>query len=202
MRRTAAVLASLLIAAPLAAVAGEARTVFACSCAELTLDEALQGSDVAFVGSLVEINRPEVMLSSTDESRFIFEVDGVYKGEVHERQSIVTVSSGASCGLELRSGRALVFATREGWDVTPDEGEYAANLCNGTRALATDGDIPTSFGMPSAPLAGSSPVGADDGLASEFARNWPWVALGIGVVAAGVTMLVMRLRRRRLSPAH
>ena len=198
----AVVLASVVLVGPLAVVGGQARVTFACSCAEVTLDEALRGSDVAFVGNLVEIERPEVMLSSTDESRFIFEVQSVYKGEVHQRQSIVTVSDGASCGLELRSGRALVFATREGWDVTPDEGEYAANLCNGTRAIVTDSDIPASFGTPAAPLPGSSPIGADDGLASELARNWVWVAVGVGLLAAGITMLVVAFRRRRVSPAR
>jgi hypothetical protein len=189
----ASVVGSLLIAlSPVAT--GTARS---CSCAQPDLDSALTQADATFVGTLVEIRRPTVMLSSMDESRFVFDVETVYKGDVHERQSIVTVSDGASCGLELTLGtRAIVFARTDEYDITPDAGEYGANLCNGTAAFA---GVPASFGAGTAPLPGSSPIGADDGWASRLVRGVWYVA----VVALGVGLAVMiarRVRRSRSAP--
>ncbi len=184
--------AALGVAAP-----GVTGTAHACSCAQLELDDALAMSDAAFVGTLVEVRRPEVMLSSMDESRFVFDVETVYKGEVRERQSIVTASDGASCGLELATGtRAIVFGTIDVYGITPDAGEYGASLCNGTAAFA---GVPASFGAGSAPLPGSSPIGADDGWASRLVRAAWYVA----VVALGVGLAVViarRVRRSRSAP--
>lgn len=179
-----------VIAAALGVVApGVTGTAHACSCAQLELDDALAMSDAAFVGTLVEIRRPELMLSSGDESRFVFDVETVYKGEVRERQSIVTASDGASCGLELTAGtRAIVFGTIDEYGITPDDGEYGANLCNGTTAFA---GVPASFGAGSAPLPGSSTIGADDGWPSRLVR----AAWYVGAVAlAGGVLLVVRRR--------
>lgn len=187
-----------VIAAALGVMApGATGTAHACSCAQLELDDALAMSDAAFVGTLVEVRRPEVMLSSMDESRFVFEVETVYKGEVRERQSIVTASDGASCGLELATGtRAIVFGTIDVYGITPDAGEYGASLCNGTAAFA---GVPPSFGTGTAPLPGSSTIGADDGWASRIVRAAWYVA----VVALGVGLAVViarRVRRSRSAP--
>lgn len=165
----------------------------ACSCADVTLDEAFAQADAAFVGTLVEIRRPEVMLSSMDESRFVFDVETVYAGEVYAEQSIVTASDGASCGLELQVGaRAVVFGQVDEYGITPDQGEYGANLCNGTRAF---NGVPASFGSGTPPLDGSSGVGADDGLASTTMRHW-WWAVSALVAIALVAVAVIRSTRR------
>jgi len=169
-------------------------TAHACSCMALTPDEAFAQADAVFVGELVQVRRPTVMMSSMDESRFVFDVSAVYKGAVHHTQSIVTASDGASCGLELSVGTTtVVFAREEGFEISPEPGEYAAGLCDGTASLESM-EIPASFGSPGAPLAGSSPIGDDDGALSMLARNWYWFAAPL-LVIVGALVIIRRQRR-------
>ncbi len=196
MRRAALLLVIGATAAILGVLTpGAAGRVHACSCASLELDDAFAMSDAAFVGTLVEIRRPDMTLSSVDESRFVFDVETVYKGDVHERQSILTVSSGASCGLELATGRrAIVFGTTDEPGMTPDHGEYVANLCNGTAAFA---GVPATFGAGTPPLPGSSAIGADDGWPSRLVRAAWYV--GAVALAGGVVLYVRRRTPTRRS---
>ena len=186
-----AIVAALVAVATLAAASG---TACACSCAELTVEEALRNSAAVFVGTLREVRGPTVSLSSSDPSRFVFDVEAVYKGGVHEVQSIVSASDGASCGLEVNVGeRALVFAHGSGQSSLLD-GEYAAGLCDGTRVISGSA-LPPLLGAPIAMLPGSSVVGEDDSIPSVVVRNWYWV-VGFAVLLGGVTII----RRRRHSP--
>jgi hypothetical protein len=117
-------------------------------------------------------------------------VDKVYKGEVHATQSIVSASDGASCGLEVDPGAiALVFA------LNPDDGEYSASLCDGTRA-ASGGKLPVAFGPGTNPLPGSSRIGEDNSIPSLVVRNWFWLA-GAAVLITGITVRNRRSRRSR-----
>ena len=189
---TRALVAGLVAAATLTAAAGSA---CACSCVGVTDDEALRNSAAVFVGTLLEVRPPTVMLSSTDPSRFVFDVEAVYKGEVFSTQSIVSASDGASCGLELGVGdRAVVFATSG--EYSPDAGEFGASLCGGTRRFGAIG-FPQGFGEGMPPAAGSSPIGEDDSLPSVVARNWYWILGG----AVLLVVAVVTGRRRRHSPA-
>jgi|JI10StandDraft_1071094.scaffolds.fasta_scaffold454223_1 hypothetical protein len=165
----------------------------ACSCAGLTDAEALRQSPVVFVGTLREVRRPTVMLSSGAPSRFLFDVEAVFKGEVHEVQSIVSSSDGASCGLELDVGqRALVFATSA---ISHDlaAGEYEAGLCGGTRPLVGS-EQPAGLGEPVPALPGRSAVGEDGSWPSVIGRNWYWIVAG---AVAGIAAVVWLRRRRR-----
>jgi len=170
-------------------------TVCACSCGGLTDAEALRQSTAVFVGTLREVRGPTVQFSSGAPSRFIFEVDAAYKGAVHEVQSIVSSSDGASCGLEIDVGeRAVVFATASG-SADLESGEYAAGLCDGTRSFGAVG-LPDNLGPTVGLVDGTSPIGEDDSYPSVIVRNWYWVVAGIVVViVTGVA-----LRRRRASP--
>lgn len=189
-------IAFVVAAATLAAASG---TACACSCVGLTDEEALRQSQAVFVGTLREVRRPTVMLSSDAQSRFLFEVEAVYKGDVHTVQSIVTPSDGGACGLELDVGRrALVFAT--GSDSSAAEvGEYHASLCGGTRSLAAVG-LPPGLGEPGIVLPGSSPVGEDDSFPSVVARNWYWIVGGLVALVAGIVVVRRRRRTELLDP--
>lgn len=164
----------------------------ACSCVGLTDEEALRNSAAVFVGTLREIRRPTIGFSSDDPSRFVFDVEAVYKGRVHQVQSIVSASDGASCGLEVAEGeRALVFA-HAGGESSMVDGEYAAGLCGGTRVLGTS-PAPTMLGAPIEVIAGNSTIGEDDSLPSVLVRNWSWV-VGLAVVLVGVVIIRRRGR--------
>lgn len=160
-----------------------AGSVAACSCAQLTDDEALAEADVAFVGTLQEIRVPDNVMtwSSDDPVRFVFAVTAVYKGEAFEQQSVVTSRDGAGCGLEVSVGQtALVFGRSEGPGL--EDGEVTSNLCSGTRSLGGL-PIPESFGTPDAPAAGSSAIGTDG-------RWWldgdVWIGGAIVIAALGL----------------
>jgi len=182
----------IVVGATLAAAAGSA---CACSCVGLTDAEAFRNSAAVFVGTLREVRGPTVMLSSADPSRFVFDVESAYKGEVHEVQSVVSSSDGASCGLEIAVGqRTLVFATNEA-SFSLDQGEYESSLCGGTRALVGS-QVPSELGSAIDVLPGSSPTGEDDSFPSTIVRNWYWVLGAVAMVVGGVVIV----RRRRASP--
>ena len=176
---------------------GPVSLVHACSCGDPLEDvELMLGyADAAFVGTVVEVRRPELALSSMAESRFIFAVATVYAGDqVYATQSIVTSSDGGSCGLELQVGAtALVFARDRDPDLTPDAGELVSSLCEATSA-PIPADALVALGPERQPLAGSSPIGADDGLPSTVTRNWYWLV----VAAVGSVAALFAFRRRRL----
>ena len=187
MRQVVAVILLSLVAT---AVSLTGQQAFACSCIGVTVEEAFEQSDAVFVGMLSEIDRPNPLLpTSTDESRFIFDVTDVYKGAVYETQSVVTVSDGAACGLELPLGElALVFAREDDFDVKPVDGEYASTLCSGSRTVDRS-DLPAELGSSSAPLGGSSPMG---GGSSTLVRVGSVVI--VSALALGAAALLARRR--------
>lgn len=118
----------------------------ACSCVATTDAEAATVSDAVFVASLVAVEPPppaEIM-SSTDPVTYTFAVAEVLKGDVAERQEIVSEVDGASCGLELQGeGPFLVFATATSSSPSPQlgPGQYYGSLCGGTRPLQPGEDV-------------------------------------------------------------
>jgi hypothetical protein len=201
----------------------------ACSCAMVRSEaERMARADAVFVGELVG-SRVDPSASPRETRRIpypapvllTFEVSRVYKGAVGARQEIVTPGGGgASCGgfgIGLRgAGPFLVFAFNSAGDMYRlAPGQYASNLCSGSRAL-TDSGTPASSGPPptggpgrldnspsptSAPPAlADNPAAAPSGSsATGTSRRWddsPSAAsltIGLGllaaVVAAGLTIL-------------
>lgn len=121
-----------------------------------------------------------------------FEVSRVDKGAVGARQEIVTPGGGeASCGgfgMGLRgTGPFLVFAYDSAGDTYRLEpGQYASNLCSGSRALANSGTS-ASGGKPTGAL---SPRDNSPSMAN--------LAIGVGLLAAAVAsgLAIVRTRRR------
>lgn len=196
-------LAATVFAATGFALAATAQPASACSCATLGDDAAFADADAVFSGVLAEVRTPAgERFNSSDPERFIFDVDRVYKGEVFERQSVVTAREGASCGLELsiQAGRILVFGRRDGdFIVQADDGELAANLCNGTRPVLASNPVP--FGAGALPRAGSSPIGVGPARSAPAVRaptDWSsttWLVVLVGgtlVVSLGARLLVRR----------
>jgi hypothetical protein len=138
---TAVLTVPVLIGGLLLVTAGPAA---ACSCGQQSQAQAAAQADAVFVGRLVDrVDPPQrPMMSSSDPATLTFDVSRVYKGTVTARQEIVTAMSGASCGLELTGeGPFVVFGQRlsyERYQLEP--GQYAANLCGGSRALCDGGE--------------------------------------------------------------
>jgi hypothetical protein len=170
-------------------------TAHACSCFDPTtvIDRLRASADAVFLGTVDEIRRPEFNHSSDAETRFIFSVDAVYQGDsVSARQSIVTASDGAACGIDLRLGAtAVVFGRAE-----DDEGEFASSLCE---VIDNPSDaVLTSLGPSVPPRPGTSPIGRDDGFPSLVIRYGYWI---VAAVAAALVAVIWRIHRSRRSRA-
>ena len=187
--------AGLLVASPAAA----------CSCAAADTATYFADADAVFTGSLVsrDVDHPEwPVISSTDPALHVFAVDGVFKGEVHELQGVVSAADGASCGLELSGdGPFVVFASR---DADLPEDQYRAGLCNGTTTLdpAIADELADLAGGPTpAASSGSPPARGTAGLQGAGFSPVATALIGAGalvVVAIGGLVLRRRLRRRAL----
>jgi hypothetical protein len=177
----------------------------ACSCAELTEQQAFDAAEVVFTGDLVEVRTPprSGVVSSSDPERFIFVVDRVYKGSAGREQSVVTAMEGASCGLEI-SGRGpfIVFARRDRPEGVADwvDDELSADLCGGTRVLWATG-VPAVFGEGAPPRAGASPFGtptappvSDD--------SGPLLAIGTIIATGAASLIIWTTRLRRRPPGE
>lgn len=163
-------------------VLGSAERAAACSCAVVSDQEAVANADAVFIGTLVDIITPTgSAVSSADPERFVFDVDEVFKGEVSERQSVVTARDGASCGLEISGpGPFVVFARTESDGITTGavDGQLYSNLCSGTRPLS-NGALPAGLAVGAAPEPRASATGGD-----EDGTPLPvWIAVGVGGLA-------------------
>jgi hypothetical protein len=169
----------------------------ACSCAEATLAQHFAAADAVFTGSLVsrDVRRLDRWTqSSADPALLVFDVEAVFKGDVHEQQGIVSAADSSSCGLDVKGDTAyIVFASRgEGLA----DGQYRAGLCNGTMPVdpALTGELEELAG-PATP-APSPPLDGAAGLEAPGARppgDYLWLGAGVLVLlGAG-----WRLRGRR-----
>lgn len=164
----------------------------ACSCVGATDAESAERADAIFAGTVTSTTTPKHPASSTGPVTYTFAVSRVYKGEVATSQPVGSVISGASCGLELNgSGPFLVFAsaTRDG------DPPLEANLCGGTRPLASGPAAAFGAGYPAATAV--PVVAAADG-SGVNAKPALLVLGAFGLTAAG---LAVGLHRRRARPA-
>lgn len=212
MRRTAGALVVFALAIgsqiPAAVLAGPA---VACSCVVATDAEHAARASAVFVGVLVSRQEPGPGVSSVEPAILTFAVTGIYQGEVAARQPILTVVSGASCGLELSGpGPHLVFARQEtfaAFDPPAAPGTLRADLCGGSRPL--DWGVPDAgLGEPRPPVgeaglaaAPRGPVAEDAGTAA-VSGDGEWLApagagtAGVVTLAAGLAFAARRRGRR------
>ena len=140
MQRLLASWLGLAIVATALVVGGGMRAAYACSCALRTTDQqAFDEADAVFVGRVAKVTAANAgpIVSSTDPATWTFDVTGVFKGNVASHQEVVSVRSGASCGLELTEGkRYIVFAWLDAalrGGPRPGPGQLSGWLCDGTR---------------------------------------------------------------------
>lgn len=136
-----------------------AAPAYACDCAFPGDRGALEQSQVAFIGTSIDLSFAELADQyphAVDEfgrpdpraNRTLrFRVERVFKGEVDSVQDIVTHGQGGACGLTLDTGmRYLVFGSTErallGRPLEPSQ--IAGDFCNGTRPATSD-DPPAGF---------------------------------------------------------
>lgn len=141
-------LLSVAFFAGLVTLAGPTTHVVACSCAQMSREEALRNADVVFVGVVAAIDDPgiEPIVSSGDPLRYTFAVEDEIKGELASSIGLFSSRSGASCGQE--------FGLAQRWRVfayVDETGLLQSGLCSGNELLAEGVPIPPSTPKPNPP---------------------------------------------------
>ena len=176
----------------------------ACSCAPTGDEAALADADAVFVGSLVSrtVEGGE-MRTTGDTAVHSFDVRAVYKGEVRRDQEVVSTADGSSCGFQAPLGVEVLVFGNETTPIGPQpgSGQFAGNLCNGTRPLELR-PVPASFGEPAQPQKTSpdTAMGVDDEDGSS--SRWVSIAVSGAAVVALATMVALRRRAGRIVASH
>jgi hypothetical protein len=138
----------------------------ACSCQVPESEaEAVERSDVAFTGRLVERIDPDPLLTSSDAVRYVFEVELVHKGSVGPRVEVESAVQSTSCGAVVSEEFPMfVVASKEG-------GRLTTSLCAGNRPITDLEGPPRIAGQAPAPPAGQrqQPTSTDE-VAAPAAR--------------------------------
>ena len=154
---------------------------FACSCIPRPIGEALDGVSVVFVGTVVEVESIPLVARSDPwfDTRVVFEVEAVAKGEVTEVFAVTSHHAGPACGLGIPVG------ARVGLRAVETEHGLIAGSCG----LLNPGELLDTFDT-YAPSAGG-PVELP-----VITSRWGWVVGGVG----GIGLLLggwLALRRRQ-----
>ena len=107
-------------------------TAYACSCVQSSPRDFFDRADVVVEGTVTDADGSG--LTGAGTTRYLVEVDGVFKGEATERLTFGSASSSAACGLEgvevdKRTVFFLSWSDGEEWE--PDTA-LVANSCGGT----------------------------------------------------------------------
>lgn len=152
----------------------DASPASACTCAGTQADVAHM-ADAIFSGSVIEDE------SEPAVGRYLFEVEQVFKGRVHERQWVDAGSKYAGCGTTFNASTSwLVLAT--GTDA------LRTDYC--MQSSSIDQAAPHLLTNPSEPIDGTSPGGGDG--------TPPWLILGGVAVAVAATAALLASASRRL----
>ena len=163
----------------------------ACSCAQMTIDEAAASAHAVFIGTVVDEQPtgpkggPMGAMAATAPmpggmAQFIYtvEVDGVVKGDVGTQASVLGGGDGASCGMSFAVGERWMLFTM--WDGTI----HSTSLCSGNILLGADEDPP---------LPVSAPVGGED---ATPPTEIPWTVVTLlGAIALVIGVSAFAFRR-------
>lgn len=141
--RLVRLLAALAIVAAVSAI--PIAQVAACSCMPMVPGEAAAMADAAFTGTVVgEQPADDEPLGPAPMGQILytFAVDGVAKGDVGARATVLSGGDGAGCGMSFAMDeRWLIFATADG-------GQLGTGLCSANVPLAADEEPPISVVPP------------------------------------------------------
>ncbi len=174
-----------------ALVLGRSSPAGACSCLDPGPAALAEQADVVLVGTVVE--QEDSGLDEIDDAvRNTVEVERVYVGEADPEVGVLGgETSGGSCEYGFEEGRYLIFGFR-------DEAGIHTDWCSGTRPLVGGEEVPAELGAGVVPEW--PPTGGPDGdVVDDDALGSPLVPIAVGacVVVLAITVVVLRVRRRR-----
>jgi hypothetical protein len=149
--RLLALAAALLLAGGLTVIGPE--RAYACSCAGISTRRALEESDAAFRGTVLD--KTEVGRAADARTDIRFQVDAVYKGTVFREQVVASAQDSASCGLNPAVGSTWVIFAQTGVEGSGNDAvtRLITGLCHGN---IPSGSAPAILGRPREPLDGAS----------------------------------------------
>jgi hypothetical protein len=152
---------------------------WACSCAQSSPVQQAARADAVFLGKVTSIERTRAHLVAA------VAVETTYKGAASGSIEVRTANEESACGFPFLEGTDYtIFAERE------RSGGLSTNICTATQA----GDIdPVAYGLgaPSGPAAPSESM-------DRPVPAWVWPAVFAGALGAGMALLLLLIRRRRV----
>jgi hypothetical protein len=113
----------------------------ACECKELSLQEALRGSESAFVGTVATLG----LDYKRNERIVTVDVQRVFKGTVAPRVRVVTALTESACGFPFARETTYVIFVRA------RAGRLSTSLCEGNRPISPGQQWPSDLGAGSPP---------------------------------------------------
>jgi hypothetical protein len=180
---------ALVLTLAVGATLVQARQAAACSCGWPGYEAAIEGAEVAFIGTVVAKEGQPVFADPLDSVLHSFEVTRAKAPMPTPFTLKVAGGGGPSCGLDMSIGEEwVVIATS--WD----DG-LQTNLCSGT-VLASSLD-PAELARIEGALPHDHPLGGEPIEEGFFV---PMPAIAVGAVALIVALVsLVAFRRRRLS---
>jgi hypothetical protein len=150
--RLLGLVAALLLAGGLTTVIGPERA-YACSCAGISTRRALEESDAAFRGTVLD--KTDIGRAADARTDIRFGVDAVYKGTVFREQVVASAQDSAGCGLDPAVGSTWVIFAQTGVEGSGNDAvtRLITGLCHGN---IPSGSAPAILGQPREPLDGAS----------------------------------------------
>lgn len=108
----------------------------ACSCAMFSTGQQVEDADLVVRGTIVGTEDPEGSLATISSARPVTHevaVTEVYKGDAAATIFVGSAAEGASCGIEVETGREYVLFARE-----EDGAGLSAGFCDGTRPVSDE----------------------------------------------------------------
>lgn len=183
--------------------------VFACSCAmgpsaEHQVEDSLQRKEAVFAGKVIKVTQPrqKSIMSTSDLVEVNFEVTQVWKGEVHQQETVYTAMSSVTCGYEgFQEGKDYIVAA----NAKKETGQYTTTVCDLTKPLTQAGEEMKLLGdgYSPTPMSDEEIASSEQGIIESQSKDKAVkvsliAALAAIVLIAGATFLILRRRNSRL----
>ena len=171
----------------------------ACSCNQITPDEAFDRADSVFVGEVTSyrVRRGIFGWSSIDPTTVKFTVSEVWKGPQQESLTIRSVRSEVSCGFEFKEGLTYLVYAREGRTGLCDRTALTVRAAEDLAALG-EGWKPVAAPVPDAAPSNVVPAGEEPpaGGACRVASGSDARRLDLAPLALLAGVIALGIRRR------
>ncbi|MBI3859650.1 MAG: hypothetical protein HY296_05350 [Thaumarchaeota archaeon] len=128
----------ILLVATLLVFMGTPRRAYACSCASISQEQAFQGANAVFDGTVTDIKPSSIKVFGASDSESVsFDVITSTKGSVGGEVDVLTPSNGGACGYTFQVGHQYTVYARL------LNGQLETDLCDYTHSYSPPSSIQT-----------------------------------------------------------